>query len=226
VTGKAGPNSRRAAGGEYERGLAKYRDAAKLQGALEDGRAFVRGDPEILEVSFDKLSPREKDAYRAGVVKEAVEMIGRDTTDSTPAQIMAALKTESSVRKKLATIVPTQAQFNNLMKDIENNLRFRETNQKARGGSPTGSILMEEGQLAADNFAAGSGIVADAARGNLPSAAGKAVQFIGAQLRRLQIPQDARDRLGEMLLSQDPKVQQRAFELIRGAGKNGWVYAP
>jgi hypothetical protein len=212
--------------GDYAQGNRIASEAYKLEDALDAGRAFARGDEEITEKVFNALSLREKDAYRAGVAREMVSMIRKNTSDSTPAQIMAALKDEAGVRKKLRFVIKTDDQFNGLMKDIENNLRFRETNQKARGGSPTGSIAMEEGQLAADNFSAAGGIVSDAARGNLPGATAKAVQYIGTQLSRLQVPQSARDRLGEMLLSQDPKVQQRAFELIRGAGKNGWVYAP
>lgn len=226
VTGRAGPNSRKAGGGDYEKGLGAYAEGAKLQEALESGRAFIRGDPELLDEKFSALSPRQKDAYRAGVVQELVEMIGRDTSDSTPAQLMSALKAESSIRKKLQTITSTPGQFNNIMKDIENNLRFRETNRGARSVSQTGSIAMEEGQIAGDSLRAAGGIAREVAQGNPLGAASRAVQWGMSQLQKIQMPQGTRDELGRLLLSQNPADKQRALDLINKARANGWVYAP
>lgn len=217
ATAKAGPNSTKAGGGEYERGLERYKESARLQEALEEGRSFMRGDPETLEMGFEKLGAKEKDAYRAGVVKEAIEMIGRDTSDNTPAQIMAALKTESSVRKKLEAIAPSETQFNAILKEIERRLQFRETNRTARNVSQTGSIAMEEGQLAGDTLETLGGAATDVLRGRTEQAFARAMSWALGQLRRIQMPQETRDRIGKLLLSQDPADKEEAFILIRNA---------
>ena len=224
ATAKAGPNSTRM--GEYEKGLEKYKDAAKLQEALEEGRSFVRGDPEDLAKDFGKLGAKEQDAYRTGVVKEFVEMIGRDTSDRTPAQLMASLKAESSVRKKLATIAPSQAQFNKIMSDIERELAFRDTAKGVQNVSQTGSIAMEEGQLAGDTMQAIGGATTDVLRGRTEQAFATAMNWAVGQLRKLQMPQDVRDRIGRLLLSQDPKDKEEAFRLIQAAQKPAKTGAP
>lgn len=219
ITARAGPNSTRT--GQYELGLNKYKDSAKLQEALEAGRSFMRGDPEELEMGFEKLSTKEQDAYRTGVVKEAVEMIGRNTTEQTPAQIMSALQKESSVRKKLEAIAPTPEQFGKIMKDIENNLRFRETNRTARNVSQTGSIAMEEGQIAGDTLQALGGTAGDVLKGNKEQAFARAMNWGLGQLRKIQMPQTTRDRIGKLLLSQDQGDKEEAFRLIQAAQNGG-----
>lgn len=212
--------------GDYAKANRVASDAYRLEDALDYGRSFARGDEEVTQKIFAGLSPKEKDAFRAGVAREMVSMIRKNTSDLTPSQIMAIVKDESGIRKKLEFIVPSQAQFNNLMKDIENNLAFRETRGGIRNVSQTGSIAMEEGAIAADNLAAAGGIAMQAARGNPLGVISNTLQWGMSQLQKIQMPQGTRDKIGEMLLSQDPATKQRALDLIQKARANGWVYAP
>lgn len=212
---------KRATGGDegaYARANKIASDSYRLEEALDSGRAFARGDEEVTARMFKALSNAEQDAYRAGVAREMVAMIRRNTSDLTPAQIMSIVKNEAGVRKKLEIIAPSKRQLDRLMKDIETRLKFRETERTAMNVSQTGSILMEEGAIASDALqSAGraAAIVTDIGRGNLPAAFGKTLQLGVEQLRRLPMGQEARDRIGRLLYSTDKADQQEALRLIR-----------
>jgi hypothetical protein len=215
ATAKAGPNSTKAEGGAYERGLNEYASAARLQGALERGRSFIKGDQEITEQMFRALSPQERDAYRTGVGQELVAMIRRDNTDFTPRQIIAAIRQESGMRAKLRAILPSEQQFNDFVRNIERDMAFRETHQGVRNVSQTASIAMEEGEIAGDTLATLGGGAVDVLRGRTEQAFGRAMGWALGQLRRIQMPQEQRDRLGRLLLSQEQADKEEAFRLIQ-----------
>lgn len=204
--------------GAYAKANRIAADTYRLEEALDSGRAFARGDEEITARLWTKMSPKEKDAYRTGVAREMVAMIRRNSGNLTPSQIMASVQDEAGIRQKLKIIAPSQKQFDSFMTDLERRLKFRETDRATRNVSQTGSILLEEGAVAGDALGAASkagGIAVDLGRGNVAGAISRTVQWGAEQLRRLQMPQDARNRIGRMLYSQDPKDQQEALDLIR-----------
>lgn len=212
--------------GAYARGNKIASEGYKLEEALNKGRAFVRGDEEITQKVFSALSPKEKDAYRAGVAREMISMIRKNPTDLTPSQIMAAIKDEAGIAKKLEIVLPTKEQHTRFMKDLENRVKFRETNRGARSVSQTGSIAMEEAQLAGDALHNAGQIVTETATKGVGAGVTQAVRWGINQLQKLQMPQAARDRIGKLLLSQDQAGKDEALRLIRQAQSQGWRYTP
>jgi hypothetical protein len=210
-----GPN------GQFSQGDAIFASASKLQESLMRGRAFARGDEEVTEKIFKGLNPEQQKAYLSGVGQEMVAMIRRDNSDFTPRQIMAAIKKESATGGKLRAILPNQQQFDNFVKNIERDLTFRDTHKGTRGVSQTASIAQEEGEIAGDTLATmGAGAV-DVLRGRSEQAFGRAMGWALGQLRRVQMPQEARDRLGKLLLSQEQADKEEAFRLIQAYQSRG-----
>ncbi len=212
--------------GEYARANKIASEGYKLEEALEAGRKFVDGDEQITEKMFKALTPKEKDAYRAGVAQRMLTKIRKDTSGLTPREIMSALQDESGVGKKLAVILPTKEQYNRFMSGIERDLKFRETNRNARAVSQTGSIAMEEGQIAGDALAQAGQVVKETADKGIAGGVTQAMRWGLNQLKRIQMPQGTRDRLGKALLGQDQAAKDEALRLIRQAQSQGWRYTP
>jgi hypothetical protein len=210
------------ADGDFAKGDAIFADAAKLQEALNKGRSFATGDEEITEKYFKGLSPQRQEAFRAGVAREISGMIRK--TGATPASLRNALK-DTGIRDKLKVIAPTEAQFNKFVADLEREEVFRETN-RIRGGSQTASRLAEDEGAKLDALGKAADIGVDAGTGNFRGAAVKSMKWAINAMRRVQMPQETRDRVGKMLLSQDPKDKEEAFALLKKAQGAGWVYAP
>lgn len=208
--------------GDFFRGDAIYADASKLQEALHRGRSFVNGDEEITADVFNALSAKEKAAYRAGVAREMIGMIRKSGT--TPQAVKAALK-DTGIRDKLKTVLPTESQFNSFISDLQREMTFKETNRVGKGSQTFGRFAEDE---AAGNDAVGNvvGGAIDIARGNPGSAAARTVRWAQSILQKAQMPQSTRDRIGKLLLSQDPADKDEAFRILEKVKGSGWVYAP
>jgi hypothetical protein len=208
--------------GDFARADAIFADASKLNTALERGRAFVRGDEEITEKIFKAMPAKEQEAYRAGVAREMTGMIRKAGT--TPKQLRDALK-DTGIRDKLRAILPTEAQFNKFTADLEREATFKETNA-IRRNSKTFARQAEDAD--ANEGVAGQvvGAGVDAMRGNTGGLVARAVGLAQSMLKRTQMPQGTRDKIGRLLLSQNPADQEEAFRLLESVKNTDWVYAP
>lgn len=209
--------------GDFAKADSIYADASKIKRALKDGRDFVSGDQEMTEKYFNSLSAKEKDAYRSGVAQEIIAMTRKKGV--TPQSLIDALKDESGVRAKLKVILPTTTQFDAFVKNIEREVKFRETN-KLRFGSPTFSLGQEEASANADVLGAMAHAGAQVAQGNHIGAVTSILSRASNAMKRTQMPQATRDKLGKLLLSQDPADKAEALRLMREAQGSGWLYAP
>lgn len=209
--------------GNFARADKIYADASKLQRALNDGRAFVKGDQELTEKHFASLSAKEKEAYRSGVAQEIIAMTRK--MGSTPKQLIDSLKDESGVRAKLKVILPTTKKFDAFVKDIEKEVTFRETN-RLRFGSQTFSLGQEDADTSAEVLGNMAQAGAQLARGNPVGAVTTVLSRAASAMKGAQMPKDTRNKLGKLLLSQDPADHAKAFQLMRDAQGSGWLYAP
>jgi hypothetical protein len=208
--------------GNFAKGDAAYADAAKLDNAMQRGRNFVSGDEEMTSQVFKAMPAAEQDAYRAGVAREMQGMIRKN--GSTPASIRAALK-DTGISDKLKTILPTETQYNKFISDLQREGTFKETN-RIRYGSQTFGRGAEDAGATQDIVGNAVSAGAQAMRGDVGGAAMSAVRSAQNFLKRAQLPQSTRDRIGNLLLSQDPEEKAKAFKLLRNVKSSGWVYSP
>ena len=221
VTAKAGPNSTKAEGGAYARARRVYSDEASLKDAMEQGRGFVKGDQEVTEKLFKGLTDGQKEAFRIGVAREMAGMISN--TGMLPAALRNVLQ-DNTIKARLKFLTPDEQSFTKLIGDIEREVTFQKTSNAVRGGSPTGSIIMEEGQIAGDvldNARRLGGAASDLMTGNKLGAIEKTANFLIGKLRQMQMPTEMRDKIGRLLISTDPQDKKEAIRLMRAAGATG-----
>lgn len=215
ATAKTGPNSVRADGGAYSRARRVYSDDASLQDAMEQGRGFVKGDQEVTEKLFRGLTDSQKEAFRIGVAREMAGMILN--TGMLPAALRNVLQ-DNTIKARLRFLAPDETSFGKLIGDIEREITFQKTSNAVRGGSPTGSIFMEEGQIAQDALDTTrqiGGAAVDIGQGRLASAGMRFVDWGLTQLSRMRMPQDMRDRIGRLLISPEQADKEEALRLMR-----------
>lgn len=206
--------------GDFAKGDAVYAGAAKLNDALAKGRSFARGDEEITGKYFTGLSPSEQDAYRSGVAREMTGMIRK--SGAAPAALKTALK-DTALRDKLKVILPSEGQFNKFIDDLQNEVTFQNTSNAVRGGSQTFQRGAEDVDAAHDVLKNMAGI---ASSGSAMGAIAKSAAWAANTLKRLQMPQATRDRIGKLLISQDQSDKDEAFRLLSQVQKSDWRYTP
>lgn len=199
-------------GKEYELANALYAGPAKVNDALNRGRAFVRGDEEITAKMFNGMSAAEKDAYRAGVAREMAATIRK--SGNLPASIKSVLR-DTSVRDKLKTIAPSPREFDRFINDVQREVTFQTTSNAVRGGSPTFELLQAGEDAGVQSAANAAGAAIDMAQKNVGGAALQIVRWGLNKLKSIQMPENVRNQIGRMLVSTDPQVQQEAFRLMR-----------
>lgn len=193
--------------GAFARADEVYAGPAKIKDAMWMGRRFAKGDEEITEKVFKGMTPTEQDAFRTGVAREMVAMIRKKGV--TPPALKDALK-DTAIADKIKIFAPTPEKYNRFINTLQREARFSQTNA-LRGGSQTGSLVAEGADMGMDF---GGAIIAGAS-GRPLSAASSALNAAFTWLQRASMPQPVRDRMGEMLLSQDPAVQRQALDMIR-----------
>lgn len=209
--------------GTYARANAAYAGPAKINDAMYLGRAFARGDEEITAKVFNAFSDAEKEAYRTGAAREIVGMIRK--SGQAPPAFKNALR-DTAVRDKLRIIAPTPEKYNRFINDIEREVRFQNTSNTVRGGSQTAQRGFEDADVAANVAADLGGAAIEAAKGNFGGAISRTAQYGLNQLRKITVSQSVRDRIGKMLLSQDPIDQAAAFRELRNYQKKVPMFTP
>ena len=199
--------------GAYAKANANYAGAAKMQGALKEGRAFAKGDAEVMEDMFQTYTAGEREMFRVGVAKELSNSL-RNNPNLTPQMIKNIVHGDSILNEKIKTIAPTPAQFNRFVQDITNEIQFQKTSNTIRGGSQTASRLAEEeaNQSAQVKVA---GVLGSLLMGHPGAAVSKATHGIISSLNKYRIPQKTRDEIGKRLMSTDPEIKKMAIEDLR-----------
>jgi hypothetical protein len=153
------------------------------------------------------MSAGEQEAYRIGAAREMIKNIRKNGT--TPPILRNILK-DTEVADKIKLFAPTPRQYQKFIQTLDKEARFSNTNS-LRAGSPTG-LLKAEG----DDMGAGlSGMVLAGAVGNPTGAAISGISTALKWLRNSGISQPVRDRMGKMLLSQNPSEQRKVLDTIR-----------
>ena len=193
--------------GAFTKADAIYSGPAKIKDAMRQGRKFAIGDGELTEKLFKSMSEGEQEAYRIGAAREMIKSIRK--TGTTPPILRNILK-DTEVADKIRIFAPTPKQYQKFVNTLDKEARFSRTNN-LRAGSPTG-LLKAEG----DDMGAGlSGMVLAGAAGNPTGAAVSAITTALTWLRKSGVSQPVRDRMGKMLLSQDPAEQRQVLDMIR-----------
>mgnify|MGYP003649475431 CR=1 FL=1 len=198
--------------GKYAKANAKFAGPAQLNDALHLGRAFGRGDEEVIESVFKNFTKAEQEMYRSGVVQE---MAAKIRVKGTVPQTLKNALNDTGMRAKLKIIAPTEKQFKKFINSLKSEVEMQNNANRIGKGSQTFQRLGEAEEMALDNAAEAGGVLFNIMRGKVGAAISQTTRLGLNQLRKLAVPESLRDQLGKQLLSQDPQEQAAAFRAMR-----------
>lgn len=229
-TGKAGPKSLKAEGGEYARARARAKQRIEARKALQSGEHFLlkskyRNDDELKAV-LDEMSPEERHAFRVNAIQTL-----KDKAAGTKAthDVTKHLKGDRALERKIKLVFGDLDTWRNYIRFMNAEERMFKTYAKVFRGSETAERLEEGARLRAGP--SGNEVIqmgASGARGNLGSLAVQASQVmarsIGNMLTRARVPENVRREIAEYLTGPqglrelEAALQQRGTIPARRAG--------
>lgn len=194
----------------FAQARAAYKGPTDMLDAMADGRAFARGDLELITRKFadPKFTPGERDMFKIGAMRELRGMVekGADGADK-----VRALFGSPAKRERLRTLIGDDAAFDAFSRSMGLEAKAVKTARTVVGGSPTGRIAAEQDDLLGNS-------VLDFAQGNYMSGArGVASRFL---TRARGINEPTADALSSQMFSPDPSS---AMALARALSQQGRV---
>lgn len=188
---------------------AVYKGDKEILEALENGRKFNVADPELLKREWKDMSAGEKQAYRAGALKNMRDNIfgSADTSDVTK----RVGQNIEDRREALRIIMPNQTSARLLEETLEAEARLFKNASRITGGPATARRLAGGKDLEASNFHL-LGVAADIAQGK-PSGIYKSMMNIlsGDAL----IPEARANAIGKILRSGSPTEIRNAVDSLQ-----------
>lgn len=179
-----------------------YQSDAQLLDALEDGRAFIKGDADEMIAGFKSLPQAEKEAFRIGVARQLKDMVerSRDSHDAA-AKIWAT----PAMRKRLKAVAPDKSAFGNYIRRLRRETQFTKTRNEVMGGSQTQPRQVAATEAAQDalNIASGN-----------PFGILSALQRIGSRAQGMD--QATASKVADLLSSNDPAAALRFIRSQEG----------
>jgi hypothetical protein len=202
----------------YKAARASYAGNSASLDAVQAGRSIFKEDAELTAKTIAKLSPGDKEFFRAGAVR-AIKDIADGTPDGT--NIVRRFFGKPAFRDRLAAAFENKSDFMKFESLMNREIKMFEN--AARVSPRTGSQTQLRGEEAAD-MAIDPTIFGSLLRGDLVGAGG---QLAKEALRRSQgINSSTADVLANKLFTSDPATQAKVLEALRAqmaadAGKAG-----
>lgn len=204
--------------GAYAKARQTYASGARVQDALEQGRAFMSLDPEeITSYMNDKsISDPEKQAFAAGARRALQDKI--DTMRDTTNPISTIWK--QGLRDRLRPIFPDDASFSAFANKMDLEARMQQTNNTLKTGSDTAS-----NQQLADMIRQKSPI--EKLLGVATNPHGAAIDLMSSQMQKAtaNMSKDTSAALMRYLTTQDPSVWADLSARLKNP-TNGVFYKP
>lgn len=193
----------------YGDALDAWSGMSAAKDAVEGGKdAFAKSvQPEQLRAQFSRLSDQEKEFFLIGVARHFQEKLASVPQATNNASIRLLTGTDAA---KLRSILPPE-KLRKFLTAIEQEQRMFST-AGVMGNSATARRLASDADLA-DNI---DSFLADKVTGNrgLRDVALDALRWVRERGTAMG-NENARTRIAEMLLSEDPNAQRRALEAVK-----------
>lgn len=130
----------------YAQARQVYAGEAALRDAADEGAGMWRGrtDLEVMEELIEGYTEGEAAAFRSGALRGLIDKI-----ESTPDNINAARRITNSprVRQMLRMVFPSDEAFEDFLQQTNRVSRFKDTQNRVLGGSPTAEKLSDQGMV-------------------------------------------------------------------------------
>ena len=149
--------------GAYAKARSEAGDYLSATKAMDNGKNFMKQDPELLRKSIKGMDSAERDAFKIGVGKQVRDMIDKTLDGSNPYNRIFG---STQAKERLYAVLGPD-EFINLEKSLKAENRLFKLRNETLGGSPTTSKA-----IAAAEIASGAGDVAMALSTGSPKAVG------------------------------------------------------
>ena len=190
---------------EFGAARRQYKGDLEVKQALDEARkGFNRVDPEELAISWGGMSVAEKEAYRAGALKNIRDSLfgSRDYTDAT-SRIGQAIQDR---RDALNIIMPEKASARLFQDYLEAEAKIAANAQKIKAGSPTERRKRLGKDLEVETDLSMLGVARQAAQGSYFPAMNTLFSILA---KNPAIPEKRVEAIGEMLRKNDMKGVER-----------------
>tara|TARA_R110000822_G_scaffold27674_1_gene82351 strand:- start:97 stop:2040 length:1944 start_codon:yes stop_codon:yes gene_type:complete len=190
---------------DYREARRIYSDSLSNENALLKGRKFLSEDYDVLEQYIGGLSESEKDFFKMGVARSLRDRIRNKITTGNQAQVF----NKEMVWDKLKPVFGDDNQLNKFISIIEAEQAKARTFSGIMGNSKTAERLAAQADLNSGGF--DTSIIEHGASGNT---SGMVAGMFRKLTGRSDLPEPVRNRIAEMLLSNDPKIIAEATKLL------------
>ena len=128
----------------YQKARAASGDYLSLNQAMDDGKSFMKTDPELLAKKFKDLSAPEKTAFKSGVGKQLNDLIDKTNDGGNYYNKIFGKKEQ---QKRLASILSPE-QFKRLKSDLQAEDRLFKLRNDVLGNSATTSKAIAAAEIA------------------------------------------------------------------------------
>lgn len=118
---------------ELRGAMANYRGKSELLDAMQQGRAFLKGDAEAIGSAMADMSPQQQEMFRLGAARQLRERMGQkvDTGD------ISGMFRNPQMRERLAAVFPDEKSLNEFLEKVATEKTMQETRNAILKGSQT-----------------------------------------------------------------------------------------
>jgi len=201
-------------GGKYAEARNAYEGPAKLKGALEAGRKFLRLDSDEISKNMDGMSKGEQEMFRLGAAKYLRDrMLDRsDNRDVSKAFFNNALK-----RERIRELFPEATSFKALEKMFRDEEAMFQTQSLLTANSRTAPRQAGREQLTTDVVST----AAELAQGNPMPVMRRLAEFVGLRGAReiMQLSEPVRDQIAKIIFNGTPGQREQIIRALNAPGQ-------
>ena len=196
--------------GAYKKAREEAGDYLGITRAMDDGRKFMKQDPELLRKTVKDMTKSERDAFKIGVGKEVRDIIDKAREGANP---YGKIFGSREAKERLYSVLDPD-EFLNLEKALKAENKLFKLRNETLGGSPTTSKA-----IAAAEIASGAGDVAQALATGNPRTVGLGTLASMAKKMVDGLNDDMADAVGRLLYETDPTKKLMLIDRAVGSKK-------
>ena len=123
-----------------------WADDTATMDAMQEGRKFLKANPDQLKADIKKMSTSEKEAFRLGAMSDLIERVGGQSTDTVVPMTANVARNLLKDPKRVSLIKATfpdnelgQNKFNQFIKNFQTEMEMKSTSGQVLAGSQTAS---------------------------------------------------------------------------------------
>jgi hypothetical protein len=193
-----------------------WADDTATMDAMQEGRKFLKANPDQLKADIKNMSTSEKEAFRLGAMSDLIERVGGQSTDTVVPMTANVARNILKDPKRVALIKATfpdnelgKTKFNQFIKNFQTEMEMKATSGQVLAGSQTAS-RQEAAKSIRGTIAQESPNVND-----VQSLIFNALKMDATEMNEQQLKSTAKEVVNILTETDPARLQQIALELTK-----------